>query len=68
MSKRNFANAYHDCRPLKSNWLIKEIISKSVKGITTNLEWYEVQIKKSYLKLKRFLKPDLLYCILKVNK
>ena len=65
MSKRCLASVYHDCRPLKSNWLIKEMISKSGKGITTNLEWDEVQNKKKYLKVKKILMLELLYSILK---
>ena len=30
------------------------MISTNVKGVTINLEWDEVQIKKSYLKVKNF--------------
>ena len=59
MLERSFAVVYHDCRPLKCNWLIKEMISKNVKKITTNLEWDEVQIKKSYFKVKNILRPEL---------
>ena len=59
------ATVYHDCRPLKSNWLIKEMFFKTVKRITTNLEWDEVQIKNSYLKFKKILRPELLYYIFK---
>ena len=47
MLRREF-EVYHDCRLLKCNWIIKEMILKTVKGITTNLEWDEVQIEKSY--------------------
>ena len=42
------------------NWH-KEMISKSVKGKSTNLEWDEFQIKKSYLKVENILRPELLY-------
>ena len=41
------------------------MISKSVKGITTNLERDEIQIKKSYLKIKKILWPELFYYICK---
>ena len=37
------------------------MISKSVKGETTNLEWDEFQIKKNYLKVKKNLRLELLY-------
>ena len=37
------------------------MISKSVKGKSTNLEWDEFQIKKSYLKVENILRPELLY-------
>ena len=46
-------------RSLKSNWHTKEIISKNVEGVTTNLEWSEIQIKESYLKVKSF-KPRII--------
>ena len=65
MSKGSLATLYLDFRPLKSNWHIKEKISKCVKGKTTNLEWEEVQIKKSNLKVKNILRLELLYYIFK---
>ena len=37
------------------------MISKSVNGKTTNLEWDEFQIVKSYLNVKKILKQELFY-------
>ena len=67
MLKGGIATVYHNCRPLKWNWLKKEMISKSVKGITTNLEWDKIQTEKKYLKVKKILSQELLYYIFKVN-
>ena len=53
--------------PLICNWLIKEMISKNIKGVTTNLEWDEIQITKSYLKVKNF-KTIIIVRFLKDNK
>ena len=46
--EQKIAFVYNDCswvttlkRPLKCKWLIQEMISKNVKGATTNLEWDE---------------------------
>ena len=48
-------------RQLKCNWLLKEISSKNVKRVATNVQSEEIQIKKkSYLKVKKYLKPELL--------
>ena len=29
-------------RPIKCNWLIREMASKNVKGVTKNLEWDKI--------------------------
>ena len=41
MSKGSLATVFHDCRQLKSDWLIKQMIFKSVKGITNKfrMKW-----------------------------
>ena len=44
------------------------MISKSVKGKTINLERDKFQIKKKYLKVRKILRLELLYYILKIIK